>query len=49
MMDADNVVRLVSRQQGGGKDPGQELLELLKNPYNDQVSLYWMFRTRAGY
>jgi hypothetical protein len=50
MMDVGNVVRLFSRQQqGGGKDAGQELLDLLKNPYNDQVSLFWLFRTRTGY
>ncbi|RSL91294.1 hypothetical protein CEP52_014305 [Fusarium oligoseptatum] len=44
-MDAGNVVRLFSRQDG--KDPGQELLELLKNPYNDQLQAASMYSALA--
>ncbi|KAJ4178236.1 hypothetical protein NW767_001589 [Fusarium falciforme] len=47
MMDVGNVVRLFSRQQGGGKDAGQELLDLLKNPYNDQLQAASMYSALA--
>lgn len=47
MMDVGNL-HLFSREEGGGKDAGKELLELLKNPYNDQVSLL-LFQACTGY
>ncbi|KAF5000071.1 hypothetical protein FDECE_11315 [Fusarium decemcellulare] len=46
-MDVHSLIRLFSRQDGGEKDPGKELLDLLKQPFNDQLQAASMYSALA--